>query len=63
MNVFNVSDSTHLVSAADVHYEPSAFMRKTDSIADRLTAPRSRLPNDTTNRPGAAAAGAGGLIT
>jgi len=50
MNEFNVSDSTHLVSAADVHYEPfGLYAGKTASIADLADGAQIAVPNDTTN--------------
>ncbi len=50
MNEFNVSDSTHLVSAADVHYEPfGLYAGKTASIDGLADGAQIAVPNDTTN--------------
>ena len=57
MNEFNVSDSTHLVSAADVHYEPfGLYAGKTASIADLADGAQIAVPNDTANEAAKAAA-------
>ena len=50
MNEFNVSDGTHLVSAAEVHYEPfGLYAGKTDSIDALADGAQIAVPNDTTN--------------
>ena len=50
MNEFNVSDSTHLVSAAEIHYEPfGLYAGKTDSIEALADGAQIAVPNDTTN--------------
>ncbi len=50
MNEFNVSDSTHLVSAAEIHYEPfGLYAGKTASIDELADGAQIAVPNDTTN--------------
>ena len=50
MNEFNESDGTHLVSAAEVHYEPfGLYAGKTDSIDALADGAQIAVPNDTTN--------------
>ena len=50
MNEFNVSDNTHLVSAAGIHYEPlGLYAGKTDSIDALPDGAQIAVPNDTTN--------------
>ena len=50
MNEFNVSDSTHLVSAAEVHYEPfGIYAGKTASLDELQDGAQIAVPNDTTN--------------
>lgn len=50
MNEFNVSDSTHLVSAAEIHYEPfGLYAGKTASIDQLADGAQIAVPNDTTN--------------
>ena len=50
MNEFNESDGTHLVSAAEIHYEPfGLYAGKTSSIADLADGAQIAVPNDTTN--------------
>ena len=50
MNEFNVSDGTHLVSAAEVHYEPfGLYAGKTASIDELADGAQIAVPNDTTN--------------
>ena len=50
MNEFNVSDSTHLVSAAEIHYESfGLYAGKTDSIEALADGAQIAVPNDTTN--------------
>ena len=50
MNEFNVSDSTHLVSAAAIHYEPfGLYAGKTASIDELADGAQIAVPNDTTN--------------
>ena len=50
MNEFNVSDSTHLVSAAEIHYEPfGLYAGKTASIEELADGAQIAVPNDTTN--------------
>ena len=50
MNEFNVSDSTHLVSAAEIHYEPfGLYAGKTASIDALADGAQIAVPNDTTN--------------
>ena len=50
MNEFNVSDGTHLVSAAEIHYEPfGLYAGKTTSIDELADGAQIAVPNDTTN--------------
>lgn len=50
MNEFNESDGTHLVSAAEVHYEPfGLYAGKTESIDALADGAQIAVPNDTTN--------------
>ena len=50
MNEFNESDGTHLVSAAEIHYEPfGLYAGKTSSISDLADGAQIAVPNDTTN--------------
>ena len=50
MNEFNESNGTHLVSAAEVHYEPfGLYAGKTDSIDALADGAQIAVPNDTTN--------------
>ncbi len=50
MNEFNASDSTHLVSAAGIHYEPlGLYPGKTAALADLADGAQIAVPNDTTN--------------
>ena len=50
MNEFNESDGTHLVSAAEVHYEPfGLYAGKTDSMDALADGAQIAVPNDTTN--------------
>ena len=50
MNEFNVSDGTHLVSAAEIHYEPfGLYAGKTASIDELAVGAQIAVPNDTTN--------------
>ena len=50
MNEFNVSDGTHLVSAAEVHYEPfGLYAGKTASLDELADGAQIAVPNDTTN--------------
>ena len=50
MNEFNVSDGTHLVSAAEIHYEPfGLYAGKTASIDALADGAQIAVPNDTTN--------------
>ena len=50
MNEFNVSDSTHLVSAAGIHYEPlGLYAGKAASIDELADGAQIAVPNDTTN--------------
>ena len=50
MNEFNVSDGTHLVSAAEIHYEPfGLYAGKTASIDELADGAQIAVPNDTTN--------------
>ena len=47
---FNESDGTHLVSAAEIHYEPfGLYAGKTSSISDLADGAQIAVPNDTTN--------------
>ena len=50
MNQFNESDGTHLVSAAEIHYEPlGLYTGKTSSIDALADGAQIAVPNDTTN--------------
>ena len=50
MNQFNESDGTHLVSAAEIHYEPlGLYAGKTASIEELADGAQIAVPNDTTN--------------
>ena len=50
MNEFNASDGTHLVSAAEVHYEPlGLYAGKTASLDALSDGAQIAVPNDTTN--------------
>ena len=50
MNQFNESDGTHLVSAAEIHYEPlGLYAGKADSIDALTDGAQIAVPNDTTN--------------
>ena len=50
MNEFNESDGTHLVSAAEIHYEPfGLYAGKTASLDDLADGAQIAVPNDTTN--------------
>ena len=50
MNQFNESDGTHLVSAAEIHYEPlGLYAGKADSIDALADGAQIAVPNDTTN--------------
>ncbi len=50
MNEFNESDGTHLVSAAEIHYEPfGLYAGKTTSIDALADGAQIAVPNDTTN--------------
>ena len=50
MNEFNESDGTHLVSAAEIHYEPfGLYAGKTASIDELADGAQIAVPNDTTN--------------
>ena len=50
MNEFNVSDGTHLVSAAEIHYEPfGLYAGKTASLDELADGAQIAVPNDTTN--------------
>ena len=50
MNNFNEENSTHLVSVAEVHYEPFAiYAGKTSSLADLADGASIAVPNDGTN--------------
>ena len=50
MNEFNESDGTHLVSAAEIHYEPfGLYAGKTSSISDLADGAQIGVPNDATN--------------
>ncbi len=50
MNEFNVSDGTHLVSAAEIHYEPfGLYAGKTASMEELADGAQIAVPNDTTN--------------
>ena len=50
MNEFNASDGTHLVSAAEIHYEPfGLYAGKTASLDALADGAQIAVPNDTTN--------------
>ena len=50
MNEFNASDNTHLVSVAEVHYEPfGLYAGKTASLDALADGAQIAVPNDTTN--------------
>lgn len=50
MNEFNTSDGTHLVSAAEIHYEPfGLYAGKTTSLDALADGAQVAVPNDTTN--------------
>ena len=50
MNQFNTSDGTHLVSAAEIHYEPfGLYAGKTTALADLADGAQVAVPNDATN--------------
>ena len=50
MNNFNVEYGTHLVSAAEVHYEPfGIYAGKTASLDELQDGAQIAVPNDTTN--------------
>lgn len=50
MNQFNESDGTHLVSAAEIHYEPfGLYAGKTASLDELADGAQIAVPNDTTN--------------
>ena len=50
MNEFNVSDGTHLVRAAEIHYAPfGLYAGKTASIDELADGAQIAVPNDTTN--------------
>ena len=50
MNNFNTENGTHLVSVAEVHYEPFAiYAGKTASLADLADGASIAVPNDGTN--------------
>ena len=50
MNNFNVEYGTHLVSAAEVHYEPfGIYAGKTASLDELADGAQIAVPNDTTN--------------
>jgi len=50
MNEFNESDGTHLVSVADVHYEPfGIYAGKTASLEELQDGAQIGVPNDPTN--------------
>ena len=50
MNNYNKDNGTHLVSVAEVHYEPSGlYAGKTASIADLPDGAQIAVPNDATN--------------
>ncbi len=50
MNQFNESDGTHLVSAAEIHYEPlGLYAGKAKSIDELPDGAQIAVPNDTTN--------------
>ena len=50
MNEFNASDGTHLVSDAEIHYEPfGLYAGKTASLDALADGAQIAVPNDTTN--------------
>ncbi len=50
MNDFNVKHGTHLVSAAEIHYEPfGLYAGKCDSLANLPDGAQIAVPNDATN--------------
>ena len=50
MNEFNVEHGTHMVNAADIHYEPfGLYAGKTASLADLADGAQIAVPNDGTN--------------
>ena len=50
MNDFNADRGTHLVSVADIHYEPFAlYAGKTSALADLPDGAQVGVPNDATN--------------
>ena len=50
MNDFNASNGTHLVSAAEIHYEPfGLYAGKTASIEELPDGAKIAVPNDATN--------------
>lgn len=50
MNDFNESDGTHLVSAAEIHYEPfGLYAGKTASLDELADGAQIAVPNDATN--------------
>lgn len=50
MNDFNTNDGTHLVSAAEIHYEPfGLYAGKTTAVADLKDGAQVAVPNDATN--------------
>lgn len=50
MNDFNVKHGTHLVSAAEIHYEPfGLYAGKCASLADLPSGAQIAVPNDATN--------------
>lgn len=50
MNEFNESDGTHLVSAAEIHYEPfGLYAGKTASLDELADGAQIAVPNDATN--------------
>ena len=50
MNQFNESDGTHLVSAAEIHYEPlGLYAGKTAGLDALADGAQIAVPNDTTN--------------
>ena len=50
MNEYNESEGTHLVSVAELHYEPfGIYAGKTTSLADLADGADIAIPNDPTN--------------
>ncbi len=50
MNNFNTEHDTHLVSVAEIHYEPfGIYAGKTASLADLADGAKIGIPNDPTN--------------